>query len=382
MSGEAQGPDAARIGEIERRLDRMFHNQVPDHEFVRSLDAALHEWSHAILAAAESLGASPPSESALQRGLELARRPVFVCGLARSGTTLLRDLLDGHPELVVIPVETSFYTGMERPLMHLRGDLHRAYFARRWLERMAHAPPCWLLASSEPGSPDVTFARDFAGWWQVPQRHKVSGIPAWPLMAFALAYAQRLGRGQLPAGARMWVEKTPGHLRCLKRIWADFPAARVIQIVRQPEAVLASVKASAKRMPPHRVSRSRTAAYVLRDMAPAYRIAANAERRLDEGRHCLVRYEDLTADPGAVMRRIAGFLEIENGPSLIQPTVAGRPAALNSSFGASRPDLSEVLDPLDRALLALAVARSAAELGYSAMDPGPAAEHAIVGSPA
>jgi hypothetical protein len=32
---------------------------------------------------------------------DLAQRPLFICGLPRSGTTLLQGLLDGHPQLVV-----------------------------------------------------------------------------------------------------------------------------------------------------------------------------------------------------------------------------------------------------------------------------------------
>src|SRR5438128_164057 len=35
--------------------------------------------------------------------------PVFVCGPARSGTTLLMRLLDSHPDLAVLPGETYFY---------------------------------------------------------------------------------------------------------------------------------------------------------------------------------------------------------------------------------------------------------------------------------
>src|SRR3569832_319873 len=166
-------PPASRVAsiiELERVLTRMFHNQVPDHPYGQSLRTALGEWSRAILTAGEELGPSTLSESETARGLELARSPVFICGTARSGTTLLRDLLDGHPELVVIPVESGFYQ-TERSLMNLRGDLHRAYFTARWLESLAWAPPSWLLPSSKSGSPYIAFARDFAGWWNLAERH-------------------------------------------------------------------------------------------------------------------------------------------------------------------------------------------------------------------
>ena len=368
----APDPDGASIVEIASRLDRLLHNQVPNERFVRSLGSTLQEWSQAIWTAAEYLGASIPTSSELERGLRLAQRPVFVIGLARSGTTLLRDLLDGHPQLVAIPNESGFYTGLERALFGLRPDRHCSYLGRRWLEKLAAQAPFLLLGPS--ASPYLAFARDFAGWWQIPERHSEVRIPSWPLAAFALAYAQRLGDGRVPPSAQLWVEKTPGHELCKPRIWQDFPAAKVIQIVRRPEAVFASVK----RMAPHRLSRRRTVSHILRQMAPAYRIAADSRDRLAQDRYCLIKYEDLTADPATVMVRIARFLEIEPLPSLLLPTVAGRPAANNSSFGTTRPDLDEVLDPVDRALLALAVGRSAAKLGYAPDEPS-SARHAIVG---
>jgi len=275
----------------------------------------------------------------------------------------------------VVPTESGFYP-LERKLSVLSPDRHLAHLARHWLERLADPPPFWLLGSSAPGrSPYVAFARDLAGWWQVPGTRADARMASWPLAALAVAYARQLGAGRLPQSARMWVEKTPGSERFLDRIWRDFPAARVIQIVRRPEAVLASIK----RMRPGRWHRRNSLLHVVRQMAPSYRIAAAGERRLPKERYRLVRYEDLTEDPVAVMREIAGFLGIAPHPSLLQPTVAGRMASNNSSFNVSRPDPFGVLDPIERALLALAVARPAARLGYTRSQSLSATEHRIVG---
>ena len=35
--------------------------------------------------------------------------PVFICGHPKSGTSLLRNLLDSHPQLLVFPEETTFF---------------------------------------------------------------------------------------------------------------------------------------------------------------------------------------------------------------------------------------------------------------------------------
>ena len=367
--------DVSIIG-LERELDPMLRSRSSEKPLDPRLQAAVREWSAVIWAAAEALGPSVPQARDLERGLLLAGRPVFVCGTARSGTNLLRDLLDGHPQLAVVPTEGLFYTYLERALFGLRSERHSAYLGRRWLERLVAPPPYWLLGRSAPSkSPYVNFARDFAGWWQVPDQRREARISSWPIAALALAYAQWLGGGRLPHIAQMWVEKTPGSERFLRRIWRDFPSARVIHIVRRPEAVLASVKA----MRPHAWRRADAMRYSLRDVAPSYRIAAEAERDLPKERYYLVRYEDLTADPEAIMSELARFLGIDREPSLLRPTVAGRPATNNTSFSTSRPDPHRALDPFERALLALAVASPAAKLGYAPSDYSSHAEHRIIG---
>ena len=63
--------------------------------------ARAREWSEAVWSEAERLGPFPISRKQITCGLDLASRPVFVCGVHRSGTTLVRDLLDGHPALAV-----------------------------------------------------------------------------------------------------------------------------------------------------------------------------------------------------------------------------------------------------------------------------------------
>lgn len=369
-------PVDASIIELERQLDPMLRNRGPDKPFNPRLQVTVREWSARVWGAAALLGPSAPAAHELDRGLRLAHCPVFICGAARSGTTLLRDLLDGHPQLVVVPTESLFYTYLERALFDLRPERHCVYLGCRWLERLVAPPPYWLLGRSQPdGSPYVTFARDFAGWWQVPDQHREARNSSWPIAALAFAFSRRLGGGGLPRDAQMWVEKSPGSEAFLDRIWHDFPAAKVIQIVREPQAVLASMKG----LRSHSGRHAHGLMHIVRHMVSSYRIAAASQRRRPKERYLLVRYEDLTADPDAVMTRVAEFLGIQPGPSLVQPTVTGRPATNNTSFGTSRPDLPCALNPSERALLALAVARPAAKLGYAPLKASSHGRHQVVG---
>ena len=39
----------------------------------------------------------------------LRDRPIFICGHPKAGTSLVRSILDSHPQLVVYPEETVFF---------------------------------------------------------------------------------------------------------------------------------------------------------------------------------------------------------------------------------------------------------------------------------
>jgi hypothetical protein len=52
--------------------------------------------------------------------LEFLRdHPVFICGHPKAGTSLVRSILDSHPQLIVYPEETVFFRrylpGIELP---------------------------------------------------------------------------------------------------------------------------------------------------------------------------------------------------------------------------------------------------------------------------
>ena len=61
----------------------------------------------------------PESLEAVGLADELRDRPVFICGHPKAGTSLLRAVLDSHPQLVVYPEETNFF---RRILPRLQGQ--------------------------------------------------------------------------------------------------------------------------------------------------------------------------------------------------------------------------------------------------------------------
>ena len=231
----------------------------------------------------------------------MPRRAAFVVGVPRSGTTLFARLLDGHPKLFVLPFEThaSQWAGTPDPVTPL---LSRIVRAREYAKQ---SPEAEELAR-------VLRAR----------------LPA-PASLETLLRATvetLLELGGATEGAEVWVEKTPRHLRVVPELLRSFgPETRVLAVVRDPRAVMAS----------RRTRFERVGAGNVRHFAQRWAFADALTRRFEARFPAFlsIRYEDLVADAEAVMRRAAEHLSIDFDPVLVQPTLDGETWRGNSSFG-------------------------------------------------
>jgi hypothetical protein len=344
----------------EHQLDTLLPKRRLEHSPPAELMAVARAWSDAVWAEAVRLGPVPVTEEQARRGTALANAPVYICGVHRSGTTLVRDLTDGHPELAVLPSEGTYYTNLEDQLLSLPVNKRAAYLGKEWLRRLANPinqPPYWLLGKSgEHGSPYVDFARYVLAWWEKVDRNN----PQWPHLVTILAYAACTGK----LSAKFWVDKTPANERHLRRIWKENPQAKIVHVIRDPLATLAS----RKRMEPGMTMRA-----ALKDLKMSFKVAVEQSTLKDE-RFLLVRYEELCNDPQAVTERMASFLGIKNSEVLHQPTVAGIPSQANSSFNreavsgeilkADQHPHVNILSKAERELIAADVGELAQKLGY------------------
>src|ERR1700761_6520220 len=185
--------------------------RMPDRPSAALIDAA-HRWSAAIWAAARRIGPMPLTTQQISDGLRMAERPVFICGVHRSGTTLVRNLLDGHGSLSVLPSEGTFFTNLEVQIKRLATeDEKMSFLVQEWLRRLANPinqPPHWLLGFSEANySPYIDFARYMISWWHVVGQYR----SIWPHIAVMLSYASCTNS----LGATYWVDKTPVNERYL-----------------------------------------------------------------------------------------------------------------------------------------------------------------------
>src|ERR1700761_6046238 len=125
----------AQIAETEHAFNVLLPSSRLEQSPSDELLAAGRNWSQAVWSKAVQLGAMPLTAEQLFEGLNLARHPVYICGVHRSGTTLVQDLLDGHPDLVVLPSEGTYFTNLEFKLRALPENDRAAYLITEWLRR-------------------------------------------------------------------------------------------------------------------------------------------------------------------------------------------------------------------------------------------------------
>lgn len=204
----------------------------------------------------------------------------FVCGVTRSGTTLLRLMLDSHPELA-IPGETHWVPKLikafERSPQSAEDAANLAIDHKRWGD--FHLDAAELRARI--GDLDPLTAAD-------------------TIRAFYMLYVEREGK-------RRYGDKTPGYVKEMRRIQRVLPEARFIHIIRDGRDVSLShlrmnwgpeTYAQSARLWRNRI---RTA----RKMAPS--IAHYEE----------VHFEDLVADTEGVLRRVCEFIELDFDPVML-----------------------------------------------------------------
>jgi hypothetical protein len=337
--------------------------------------ARLADYAATAVREARRLGAVSPSAAERAEALEWLLRPVFICGHQRSGTTLLQSLLDGHPQLLTLPSEGTYFTSFAYVARRAPTERDMDRFAAEWIARFVdpNFPPHFRLGRSDDNrNPAVHFARILFGW------HGALRSCVAPRLAGLLALAAAFNAIAAPKTAPLlWAEKTPQNERYAGR-FAPFPRARFIQLVRDPRATLASLE---ERYRTVRTTHFDSAEHA-RAIGRSLRLALANTRRFGD-RYLVVRYEDLVARPAEQMERVRQFLEIDPDPTLLVPSAGGHPVRANSSFGSAAAGTIEparrpvVLPPAQLTLLGAHAASAARRLGYDVPLPSAPARCAI-----
>ena len=208
------------------------------------------------------------------------RTPLFVLGVSRSGTTLLRVILDRSPG-IAIPDETFF------------------------IPQLAHR-------HSSPIDPDA-FLDDLRrlprlAAWDVSADELAARLQ--PTMSVGEALAATFSAYAAKHGKPRWGDKTPMYMRHLGLIDRLFPDAQYVHLIRDGrDAALAFLD-----MPEGVVTRTwahpRSAAGFACEWRTEVRRARSLGRRVGPARYREVLYEDLVADTEGTIRNICEFANL------------------------------------------------------------------------
>lgn len=218
---------------------------------------------------------APPAPSSHSRGRNL----LFVAGAPRSGTTLLQNMLDSHTHIVGAPEFRHV-----RHLVETRNRLH---------------------ADIDAGAISAFCAKP--------------SVDAW---FSALIEDLLLPLMRESAGVSLVSEKTPQNVLVFSELLELFPAARLVHVVRDPRAVIASLLQVGRRIR-EQGRRPKAAAANLVGAIAEVRACLDAGFQAAEeapGRVFTVRYEDLVAEPEAETQRLCEHLGLDWDPAMLTPS--------------------------------------------------------------
>lgn len=215
--------------------------------------------------------------------------PLFILGAARSGTTMLRLILNRHSQLSIPPESHFLIPLIER--LPLRGALSQAQTAEA----------CELIATCDR----------FPSWaMSRPQLERIVRQLEGPSLAELIdaVFRHQIGAAGADPACR-WGDKTPEYSPYARQLHRLFPSARFIHIVRDGRDVSNSLRSKGW----HGWTEHQRGSYWSR-------IVGGLQKMEHEigGQFLRVTYEELVLDMEPQVARICEFLGVSPEPQMCQ----------------------------------------------------------------
>lgn len=280
-------------------------------------------------------------------------QPFFIVGVHRSGTTLLRFMLSSHPRLY-IPPESDF-------IPH--------FFRKKPQEQLTRAQVAQFL---QVIFSKYRFVEDWQGSTPDPESFFKQMNPLNPAGFLDQLYGQYAAQN----GARRWGDKTPIYASYVDVLYAIFPQAQFVHILRDPfDAAFSLLDKYADREFHIDIY------FAARNWVRRIQHIRTVSQKLSAENYLELRYENLVKNPEEELRRVCEFLEEDFVPRMLeQQKLAQKVVDSDSHFfdnvrkpvntkslGRGRSGLSE----RDRRLIQHVAGPLMLELDYPLDDLGP-----------
>jgi len=242
------------------------------------------------------------------------RRPLFILGLPRTGSTMLHHLLAADPrhrwpshQEVSMPAPPA--RGHGRPA----GNPRLVSVERSWRGLHRFAPDLMRKHPTAPHAPDECYPL-FANSFSSPMAEYQWHIPSYGDWLFAdglrepyAYFAAQLRVLQWRRPGERWLLKSPMHMAYLDSLFAEFPDACIVHLHRDPREVLGSACSLAltlRGLAAREEDRTRLGDHMLRKLLRESARCIEARRRLPSAQFIDIDYAQLMKEPFAAVKAI------------------------------------------------------------------------------
>ena len=251
------------------------------------------------------------------------KKPIFLLGAHKSGTSLLRSLLDCHPQLFVIPFEAHFFQISNYWVDYRFRKTRPPYKSIPEAKHVMKSHVKFVNESREKMTDSLLYGKLDIDAFEEKLRVNVDTFSEL-IDLYVRSIHFSLFHSELPDDT-MIVEKSVENAEFAQDIIQMYPDAKFVHIVRNPYANLVSIRRYiSKRGYPFignaLLSLNNSFYYLYRN------------QRLIEN-YMIIKYEDLVTQPDKTIKRVADYLGIDFTETLLLPTSLGESWGGNSSRG-------------------------------------------------
>ena len=258
----------------------------------------------------------------------LKKAPLFICGCPKSGTTLLRSLLDGHSELLIFPIEMKFFRYTHYPtcspdskfaIASTPDEMLPAVLKSRFFKIFLGKESLTFAGNEKPPSYAPTNSTYFENYFS--DLSKVETLRDFFLHYFEALLVSLQKKANAIEQYKI-VDKTPlqEEYALLLKQW--FPNAQFIHIVRNPYAHFVALRKWV-------ILWEKNSGYpylrrLIKWMHLSAYFAKYNQKCMGEQNYKIVRYEDLVQNTEKTLQDICSFAQIDFEDCLLKPTVFGQ----------------------------------------------------------
>lgn len=303
----------------------------------------------------------------------MTNRHIFIVGLPRTGTKLMKNVICANPDLLCRLTPETWYLGdlfrsglakSLRGLGDMRDDRNIGRLVHLMYSGQVRGTYWNVLGSEYLDIPQHTMA----------QLLKASDRSDRAIYEVIMRAPVVASHGIAAACNAVLGDKMPGNLYHVPQLFEWFPDARIIHTFRDPRAILVSEwrKLSDRKTEGLKYVLAKplksiaVVLYVTITWLYAVRLHRLYSLQYPE-RYRLIRYEDLVMEPEKTVREICAFLDFKFQVAMLQPAKFGSSFTDNGGRGFNHESIErwrQYLPPWMRRWLNLATGSRLAQFGY------------------